>query len=195
MKRLAVLFFLAFFLFGGLSEAFSAVSQEYYPATPYGDHLHRVLKSLEARRDLRQAEAQRMNILLPSQPVHERAPLTTELLPGDVEDLSVPAPQPPLPMLNEVQPHQEEFTEAAPEFIDPAFQEPAQPTSTVSPAAGSPFQTVLSRLQAKRGAREREAARLGVILPSQGGSIQTVSPALGNLHETLRQMQSESDIA
>lgn len=53
-------------------------------------------------------------------------------------------------------------------------------------AQSSPFAKVLARMQIRKAQREAEAQKLGVVLPSQGGDISTVSPALSKINQTLK---------
>lgn len=49
-----------------------------------------------------------------------------------------------------------------------------------------PFAGVLARMQQNKAKRTAEAQKLGVVLPSQGGDIATVSPSLGKMHQAIR---------
>ncbi|MDD3146657.1 MAG: hypothetical protein PHD82_05100 [Candidatus Riflebacteria bacterium] len=52
--------------------------------------------------------------------------------------------------------------------------------------ADAPFAGVLARMQQNRAHRAAQAEKLGVILPSQGGDIATVSPSLSKIQQTIR---------
>ncbi|PKL45525.1 MAG: hypothetical protein CVV41_00580 [Candidatus Riflebacteria bacterium HGW-Riflebacteria-1] len=48
------------------------------------------------------------------------------------------------------------------------------------------FSDALSRMQQNKAHREAEAARLGIVLPSQGGDMAAVSPSLSKIQQTLK---------
>ncbi|GAB4268057.1 MAG: hypothetical protein Kow0029_03090 [Candidatus Rifleibacteriota bacterium] len=58
-------------------------------------------------------------------------------------------------------------------------------TSEVS-SDEAPFSRVLARMQQRSAERKAEAAKLGIVLPSQGGDINAVSPALSKINKTIK---------
>jgi len=53
-----------------------------------------------------------------------------------------------------------------------------------------PFAGVLARMQQNKAKRTAEAQKLGVVLPSQGGDIATVSPSLSKMNQAIRDIMS-----
>lgn len=53
-----------------------------------------------------------------------------------------------------------------------------------------PFSGALAKMQQNRDKRAAEAAKLGVVLPSQGGDIATVSPSLSKMQQAIRAIMS-----
>lgn len=53
-----------------------------------------------------------------------------------------------------------------------------------------PFAGVLARMQQNKAKRTAEAQKLGLVLPSQGGDIATVSPSLSKMNQAIRDIMS-----
>ena len=53
-----------------------------------------------------------------------------------------------------------------------------------------PFAGVLARMQQNKAKRTAEAQKLGVVLPSQGGDIATVSPSLSKMNQAIRDIMN-----
>ncbi len=66
---------------------------------------------------------------------------------------------------------------------------PAAPESLQASSSGQkdvPFAGVLARMQQNSSTRAAEAEKLGVVLPSQGGDIASVSPSLSRMQQAIR---------
>lgn len=75
----------------------------------------------------------------------------------------------------------------------------ATPATTEEPALSSAseiqndsplFSAALSKMQQNKAQREAEAARLGIVLPSQGGDMAAVSPSLSKIQQTLKNIMA-----
>lgn len=53
-----------------------------------------------------------------------------------------------------------------------------------------PFAGVLAKMQQNKAKRVAEAQKLGVVLPSQGGDIATVSPSLSKMHQAIKDIMN-----
>lgn len=106
--------------------------------------------------------------------VHESKPETVE--PAKIET--------PAPAITEVQ--------AAPAVEPEQIKVPAPETEKLAAATEEyvPFAGVLARMQQNKDKRAAEAQKLGVVLPSQGGDIATVSPSLSKMHQTIRDIMN-----
>lgn len=51
-----------------------------------------------------------------------------------------------------------------------------------------PFSDTLARMQRKSSSRQEEAAKLGIVLPSQGGDISAVSPSLSKINAAVKEI-------
>ncbi len=127
---------------------------------------------------------------------------TSNETPGEtVKEASIPviAPEPVIPAVKE--------TVLAQKPVEPTVKEtkisqPVQAKSesdqiTPAPVAqpeqiqtatddSVPFSAALAKMQQNRDKRAAEAAKLGVVLPSQGGDIATVSPSLSKMQQAIR---------
>ncbi len=72
------------------------------------------------------------------------------------------------------------------------IQAPEKETETLAAATDEyvPFAGVLARMQQNKAKRTAEAQKLGVVLPSQGGDIATVSPSLSKMHQAIRDIMN-----
>ncbi|MBU1105499.1 MAG: hypothetical protein KKB51_02430, partial [Candidatus Riflebacteria bacterium] len=52
------------------------------------------------------------------------------------------------------------------------------------------FSEALSKMQQNHAQRQAEAARLGIVLPSQGGDMAAVSPSLSKIQQTLKNIMA-----
>lgn len=50
----------------------------------------------------------------------------------------------------------------------------------------APFSKTLARMQSRSSSREAEAQKLGIVLPSQGGNMEAVSPSLSRLNQAIK---------
>lgn len=75
----------------------------------------------------------------------------------------------------------------------------AVPATTEEPALSSAseiqndttlFSAALSKMQQSKAQREAEAAKLGIVLPSQGGDMAAVSPSLSKIQQTLKDIMA-----
>ncbi|HNX76244.1 MAG TPA: hypothetical protein PLM07_05355 [Candidatus Rifleibacterium sp.] len=70
-----------------------------------------------------------------------------------------------------------------------AVTEPAAAPESIQASSGEkdvPFAGVLARMQQNSNKRAAEAEKLGVVLPSQGGDIASVSPSLSKMQQAIR---------
>jgi len=105
-----------------------------------------------------------------SPPVERRPDARTADSEGDqvviVEDVSSPVP-----------------VEAASRMTSPGAA--PQPAVEQGGRKGGAFERALTKLGRHRTARVKEAAKRGLVLPSAGGSIETVSPSLARIQQTV----------
>lgn len=71
-----------------------------------------------------------------------------------------------------------------------AQAEPEMQTTSMAPVEKARFAGTLERMLQSRAQRIVEAEKLGVVLPSQGGDIATVSPSLSKMQQTIRSIIS-----
>jgi len=69
---------------------------------------------------------------------------------------------------------------------------PAKETEQLAAATDEyvPFAGVLARMQQNKAKRTAEAQKLGVVLPSQGGDIATVSPSLSKMNQAIKDIMN-----
>ncbi len=110
--------------------------------------------------------------------------VTPEKTHGSKPETAKPAKtEAPAPVIKEVP--------AAPAVEPEQIKAPAPETEKLAAAAEYvPFAGVLARMQQNKAKRTAEAQKLGVVLPSQGGDIATVSPSLGKMHQTIRDIMN-----
>jgi hypothetical protein len=73
-------------------------------------------------------------------------------------------------------------------------QEIKEPESqeVVTTTSSSPFAKTLTRMQSRGASRAAEAEKLGIVLPSQGGDMQAVSPSLSKLNQAIKNIISRN---
>ena len=90
-----------------------------------------------------------------------------------------------IPTISSPLPETETPANAAPISIDapqPLSVEASIEQKDVAPL----FSMALAKMQQTKAHRQAEAERLGIVLPSQGGDIASVSPALSKIQQTIR---------
>ena len=83
-------------------------------------------------------------------------------------------------------------TAAVPAPAPEQIAAPAPETGTLTAATDEyvPFAGVLARMQQNKAKRTAEAQKLGVVLPSQGGDIATVSPSLSRMNQAIKDIMN-----
>jgi len=172
-------------------------NSQIFAATEYSQRLSSLLAEMEARKSQREVEAQKFHLSLPSvsQDHSQSAP----------KPIFFPTPEPQnLPIFRESQNFHPSHEPQHLTEEKPGMTKETEPSSAIPeyhsinqgvPSTTSnlnfisePFSSTLARFTAKRAAREKEAKKMGIILPSKGGSISTVSPSLAKLNDSLNKI-------